>query len=79
MNLEGDIFETKDFYFACFLKAKGLRLERTFKEGNIIFFYFKGKQEIKELIQRYFNGSESVVAVNFVNAIRDLKTLSFNI
>ncbi len=79
MNYEGDLFVTKDFYFACFLKAKGIKLERAFKEANKVFFYFKGKQEIKKLMQFYFNGNENVVAIDFVNAIRDLKTLSYNL
>lgn len=78
-DYEDDLFVTKDFYFACFLKARGIKLERAFKEGNIVFFYFKGKEEIKELLQRYFNGSENVVALTFINSIKDLKALSYSL
>lgn len=78
-DYEGDLFVTKDFYFACFLKTKGMKLEKAFKEGNIVFFSFQGKKEIQGLLQSFFNGSELVIAVNFINAIRDLKTLSYNI
>lgn len=72
-------FRTKDFYLACFFHAKGIKLERALKEGTIIYFYFDNKQELKKLTQNYFNGTESVIAIEFVNAITNLKTLSYNI
>ena len=76
---EKKIFETKDFYLACFLKAKDIKLVKTEKIGNLAHFYFEDDSAIEDLITSFYNDSECISANRFVNAIRDLKALVHNI
>lgn len=76
---ENEVFKTKVFYLTCFLKAKGLKLIRTYKKGNITFFCFEYKRNIGELITGFYSSSEMVSANRFINAIRDLKALVYNL
>ena len=73
------IFNTKDFYLACFLKAKDIKLVRTEKTGNLAHFYFEGDGSLEDLITSFYNDREEISANRFVNAIRDLKALVHNI
>lgn len=76
---ENEVFKTKDFYLACFLKTKDIKLIKTSKEGNISFFYFENEGNIEELITSFYGDNEMVPANKFINAIRDLKALIHNI
>lgn len=74
-----EVFETKDFYLACFLKAKGIKLLNANGEKiSDIIFTFQLKNSEK-LINDFYNENELIPAIKFVNAIRDLKALSHNI
>ena len=74
-----EIFETKDFYLACFLKAKGIKLLKASGEKmRDIVFTFQ-VEDPEKLINDFYNESELIPAIKFVNAIRDLKALSHNI
>jgi len=75
MNYEGDLFETEDPDFASFLKNEGKKINRTRKEGNIIFFEFNGKQDIKKLFQRYYCSKTVIAADFFENRTRRLKII----
>ena len=79
MDIEDEFFETKDFYLACFLKARDRKLLKATKEGKLATFYFENKDDLKELIANFYNDSEMVSANRLINAIRDLKSLVHNI
>ena len=79
MNDEDKFFSTKDFYLACFLKVKNVRLVKTTKEDNIATFHFEKVEDIAKLITDFYNNVESVSAIDFINSIRDLKALIHNI
>jgi len=68
-----EVFETKDFYLACFLKAKGIKLLKASGEKikDIIFTFQLENSE--KLINDFYNENELIPAIKFVNAIRDLK------
>jgi len=75
---EDKTFKTKDFYLACFLKAKDIKLIRTEKAGSIVIFHFESKK-IEDLINGFYNDQEMISANKFINSIRDLKALVHNI
>ena len=79
MNMKTGMFSTRDFYLACFLKARDVRLTRTERRGSIVVFFFEDSGELKQLIARFYSNEEEVPASRFVNAIRDLKALVHNI
>lgn len=77
MKIEGDICEIQDLYVAAFLKVKGCKLKEALRNPvrNFVYFYFEGKDQIKKLLPFYYNGDENICASDFVNAVRDLKSL----
>ena len=79
MKSDSDIFETRDFYLACFLKTKGLKLVEVIRNGKVAIFYFKSPEKINQIITSLYNGTEKVSAISFINSIRDLKALIHNI
>jgi len=79
MRTGNKTFETRDFYIAAFLKAKDIKLIRAVREGRLSTFYFVRISGIDELIVNFYNYSEMVCANEFKNAIRDLKSLTYNI
>ena len=79
MNMKTGLFSTRDFYLACFLKARDVRLIRTERRGSILVFFFEDSGEIRQMIARFYNNQEEVPASRFVNAIRDLKALVHNV
>ena len=76
---ENKLFKTRDFYLACFLKAKGLMLEKTVMDSGIATFCFKDVEVAEDLVPIFYGGLEEVSVNRFVNAIRDLKALIHNI
>jgi hypothetical protein len=71
-------YRTSDLHLAAFLKAKGMRILDTKKNGGRSTFIFGDKGNSKELIQEFFNdGMVSITA--FKNALQDLKTMVFNV
>ena len=76
MNLNTKTFKTSDLYFAAFLKTVGCPLLETTKEGNKKFFVFdNGSGLIAKIQIEFVNGVSQIVAKDFINNIRDLKTL----
>lgn len=74
-----EVFETKDFYLACFLKARGIKLINASGAPNKIsevVFKFQKVEKLEEIINNFYNENELIPAIRFVNAIRDLKALS---
>ena len=74
-----EVYETKDFYLACFLKSRGIKLINASGAPNKIsevVFTFQRVENLEEIINNFYNENELVPAIKFVNAIRDLKALS---
>ena len=78
---ENEIYSTKDFYLAAFLKAKDLKLLKTVKsiKKNEFYFCFLEDGDTREIINNFYSGAGTVSAAKFVNAIRDLKALIYNL
>jgi hypothetical protein len=73
-----ETYKTSDLYLSAFLKAKGMRLKDTVKNGGRFVFIFDDREDRNQLIQEFFNdGQVSITA--FKNALQDLKTMVFNV
>ena len=70
-------FRSKDLYLSAFLKARGLDLIDTWREGNKVFFIFEDKRKAEELLKDFCNGGLVNISL-FTKAIQDLKTLIYN-
>ena len=79
MNMKTGMFSTRDFYLACFLKARNVKIAHTERRGSILVFFFEDSGEVRQLITGFYNDQEEVPASRFVNAIRDLKALVHNV
>lgn len=74
---ETEIYKTSDFYLASFLKARGLKLVGTERQGRRVTFSFEERPELGELIMSFYN--DGMVQVNaFAHAIQDLKAVVHN-
>jgi len=81
MDIEDELFSTKDFYLACFLKVKGLKLIGVDKieYGKDFYFKFERIPNLDNLITSFYADKEDVSANRFIDAIRALKALIHNI
>lgn len=71
-------YATSDFYLSAFLKAKGMKLVDTEKDGRRTTFIFEDKENRRELIKEFYN--DGIVKINdFKNAIQDLKAIIYNL
>lgn len=71
------IYKTSDLYFAAYLKAVGMVLLKTEKEGHKVIFVFEKKESFKDLKREYFNRTSRVPALTFVDEIRSMKSLTY--
>ena len=72
-------YETPDMYIAAYLKAKGFRLTGSDKKGAQVYFYFSNSSAAHEAVKRLFRGAEHVVAIDFINAVKNIKSILYNI
>ncbi len=74
-----EVFKTRDFYLACFLRAKGLELIEAKEDlDRYIYFSFSKTEETDDLIIRFYSNKESVNVNQFINSIRDIRALIHN-
>ena len=75
-----EVFKTRDFYLACFLRAKGLELIEAEEDvyEKYIYFSFPKTEETDDLITRFYSNKESVNVNQFINSIRDIRALIHN-
>ena len=69
-------YRVTDLYLATFLRCQGLSFLTTEKEGRRITFVFEGREDIEEIVRRYFNNS-LVKVQDFKGALRDFKQIVF--
>lgn len=68
-------YATSDFYLACFLKARGMKIKGLEREGRRSIFIFNDTPNREDLVKQFYNDS---YVNNFTHAIQDLKALVFN-
>ena len=72
------LFETKDIALAAYLKISNLNIKKIYSMGKKTIFSFIDTPERKKLIDDYFNGNARVDPLIYKDAMRNLKTYTFN-
>lgn len=68
-------YRTSDLYFAAYLRVAGVPFLRTEHEGRRMFFIFEQVDAFDDLKAQYFTRTSKVVALNFVDEIRNFKAM----
>ncbi len=71
-------FETSDFYLACYLRCIGYTLDDVRRDGRRVIFVFCDQPARKTDLMAFFGNKAEVKPLQFVSAIKDLKTLIHN-
>ena len=73
------VFETTDFYLACYLRCDGFRLAGIRREGPRSVFRFQDRADRRDAMLAFFNNEGSVRPLAYSAAIKDLKALIHNL
>lgn len=73
-----DTIRTADLFYAAYLKTALVPLVRTERDTQRVYFVFERPEEYEALQGSYFNRQGKVVAANYADEIRSLKTLIYN-
>jgi hypothetical protein len=74
-----DVFETTDFYLACYLRCDGFRLVGIRREGSRSVFRFEDRGDRQGAMLAFFNNEGNVRPLAYSAAIKDLKALIHNL
>jgi hypothetical protein len=74
-----NVFETTDFYLACYLRCAGYRLAGIRRDGKRSVFRFEDRADREEATLAFFNNEGTVRPLAFSAAIKDLKALIHNL
>lgn len=74
-----DVFETTDFYLACYLRCDGFRLAGIRRDGTRLVFQFEDRTDRGSVTLSFFNSEGSVRPLAYSAAIKDLKALIHNL
>jgi Domain of unknown function (DUF5659) len=72
------VFETQDFYLACFLRCVGYELIDMRPEGRRKVFVFRDRSTRREDVIAFYGEVGRVRPLAFATAIRDMKALLHN-
>jgi hypothetical protein len=72
------VFETRDFYLACFLRCNGYELLDLRAEGLRKVFVFHGRATRREDVIAFYGDTISVCPLTFGATIKDMKGLLHN-
>jgi hypothetical protein len=79
VDAEADnVFETTDFYLACYLRCDGFRLIGIRREGPRSVFRFEDRADRQAIMLTFFNNEGTVRPLAYSSAIKDLKALIHN-
>lgn len=71
------VYQTSDFYLACYLKCSGCDLVDVQKHGGKVEFFFAEKPMMKSIILGFYNNEGVVPPLAMVDAIKNLKALMY--
>jgi hypothetical protein len=74
-----NVFETTDFYLACYLRCDGFRLVGIRRDGARSVFRFEDRADRKAVTLAFFNNEGTVRPLAYSAAIKDLKALIHNL
>lgn len=74
------MYKTTDLYLASYLRAKGFQLQDVEKVGRKATFVFANDEnEVTPEMKAFFSGSANVEPLAFVDAIRNMKSIIYNL
>jgi hypothetical protein len=76
---EEKIFSTSDLNLASFLKCQNMEIADVKKDGSKTTFLFKDIPERKQLTIDFYNDHNCISAKKLLGALRDLKSITFNV
>ena len=76
---ETGVYETTDFYLACYLRCDGFRLAGIRRDGTRSVFQFEDRTDRESATLSFFNNEGSVRPLAYSAAIKDLKALIHNL
>lgn len=75
-EMNDDSFSTTDLYFAAYLQVAGTHMRRASREaGRVSFIFDRTVVNIEELRTAWYNKQGRVSALEYANAIKNLKHL----
>jgi hypothetical protein len=74
-----NVFETADFYLACFLRCVGYDLLDVKRDGRKSVFVFQDRPERRATTIAFYNDEGEVRPLSFVGAIKNMKALIHNV
>lgn len=72
------VFETRDFYLACFLRCTGYDLVDLRPDGRRKVFVFRDQPKRREDVLAFYGQSAVVPPLAFSSTIKDMKALLHN-
>ncbi len=72
------MYETSDFYLACFLRCMGYHLADLKRAGGRSLFVFRDRPERRTAVMSFYSDQAQVRPLAFVGIIRDMKALIHN-
>jgi hypothetical protein len=72
------VFETRDFYLACFLRCAGYELVTLRDEGRRKVFVFRDRATRRGDVMAFYGDATSVRPLAFAATIKDMKGLLHN-
>jgi len=74
-QIDGKEYRTSDIHYAAFLRVAKVPFLRVSREEGRSFFYFEDTGNMKDLREGYYNRTAKVVARDFAEETRAVKTL----
>jgi hypothetical protein len=75
---EGAVFETRDFYLACFLRCAGYVLIDLRAEDRRKVFVFRDRPRRRDDVIAFYGDSAAVPPLAFSTTIKDMKAMLHN-
>jgi len=72
------VFETRDFYLACFLRCMGYDLLDLRAEGRRKVFVFRDRPTRRDDVYAFYGDDTAVPPLAFSSTIKDMKALLHN-
>lgn len=72
------MFETRDFYLACFLRCAGYDLVGLRAEGQRKVFIFRDRPTRRDDVLAFYGQDAAVPPLAFLTTIKDMKALLHN-
>jgi hypothetical protein len=72
------LYETSDFYLACFLRCSGYELAGLRRDGRCCVFAYHDRPTRQRDLLAFYGDRAAVVPLRFVGAIKDMKAMLHN-